>query len=108
LQEGLARISQDLGEQGKYFPNKVFLTSLNLAQKMLHKEQAELQAFDWTQITGFLQAPEFVVLEVDYLIKALSLAASQMLSKKSNLAVAQKDQSVNDIKEETVSSFGII
>lgn len=125
LQEGLARISQDLGEQGKYFPNKVFLTSLNLTQKLLNKEQTQLQTFDWTQIAGFLQAPEFVVLEADYLIKALSLAASQMLSKKSNLPFAQNDQSKNrviedsqdqnmpvklekpDIKDNTVSSFGI-
>jgi hypothetical protein len=80
LQEGLARVSQELGEQGKYFPNKLFLTSLNLSQKSLKKEQSQLQAFDWTKVSGFLQAPQFVVLEIDFLIKSLSLAASHMLS----------------------------
>jgi hypothetical protein len=80
LQEGLARISQELGEQGKYFPNKLFLTSLNLSQKSLKKEQAQLQAFDWTKVSGFLQEPQFVILETDFLIKSLSLAASHMLS----------------------------
>lgn len=125
LQEGLARISQDLGEQGKYFPNKVFLTSLNLTQKLLHKEQSQLQAFDWTQITGFLQAPEFMVLEEDFLIKALSLAASHMLAKDTNLVADHKNKLTNqiaehahdqenlknqaeiDVKETKLSSFGI-
>lgn len=111
LQEGLARISQDLVEKGKYFPNKVFLTSLNLPQKMLIKEQAILQNFDWTQISGFLQVPEFVVLEPDFLIKALSIAASQMLLKDLILSPDQENESnkAEKLKEQdqSLSSFGI-
>lgn len=112
LQEGLARISQDLVEKGKYFPNKVFLTSLNLPQKMLLKEQAMLQNFDWTQISGFLQVPEFIVLETDFLIKALSIAASQMLLKDLVLSPDQETEAIEEekLKEQeqpSVSSFGI-
>ena len=111
LQEGLARISQDLVEKGKYFPNKVFITSLNLPQKTLIKEQAMLQNFDWTQIGGFLQVPEFVVLEPDFLIKALSIAASQMLLKDLILSPdleneASKEEKLKE-QEQSVSSFGI-
>ncbi len=111
LQEGLARISQDLVEKGKYFPNKVFITSLNLPQKTLVKEQAMLQNFDWTQISGFLQVPEFVVLETDFLIKALSIAASQMLLKDLILSPDQETEAIKEEKvkeqEPSVSSFGI-
>jgi len=126
LQEGLARISQDLGEQGKYFPNRVFLSSLSLTQKVLNKDQAELQAFDWIQLAGFLQAPEFVVLSTDFLIKALSLAASQMLSsdfkskltqeldeitsstaKGSNEQLQAVDNQELAVEAKKVSSFGI-
>lgn len=126
LQEGLARISQELGEQGKYFPNKVFLSSLNLTQKVLNKEQAELQKFDWTKLSGFLQVPEFAVLSNDYLIKAFSLAASHMLSKNFESKLTQEfsemtsgdkidspdqvltsDEPELAVEKKKVSSFGI-
>lgn len=103
LQEGLARISQELGEQGKYFPNKVFLSSLNLTQKVLNKEQAELQTFDWTKLSGFLQVPEFAVLSNDYLIKALSLAASHMLSKTFASKLTQEFSEMTSIDKKDVS-----
>jgi hypothetical protein len=111
LQEGLARISQELGEQGKYFPNKVFLSSLNLPQKVLNKEQAELQAFDWTTLSGFLQMPEFVVLSNDFLIKSLSLAASYMLSKNFASKLTQEFSEMTstdnkDISDQDVASNG--
>lgn len=126
LQEGLARISQDLGEQGKYFPNRVFLSSLSLTTKALNKEQEELQAVDWTKIAGFLQAPEFTVLSADFLIKALSLVASQMLSDDFKSKLTQELDGITSspeknllnqvqvdadqdlpVEEKRVSSFGI-
>jgi hypothetical protein len=124
LQEGLARISQDLGEQGKYFPNKVFLCTFSLSQKDLKNDQIELQAYDWTQVGGFLQNPEFVLLDQDFLVKSLSLAANYILSNESttelgvlNTEKSAKETSTSQDSSESelaianeaakVSSFGI-
>ena len=81
LQEGLARIGQDLGEEGKYFPNKVYLLALSLNHNQLSKEQEQLANFDWAKVSSFLQVPSFSALESDYLIKAIALAAAQSLAK---------------------------
>lgn len=125
LREGLARVSQELGDQGKYFPNRLFLTSLSLSQKSLKKEQSQLQAFDWKEVDGFLQSPQFIVLETDFLIKSLSLAASHMLSSsfktkldqdlsvsenaEQNTSLEKKlsDETGNKTEEQKISSFGI-
>jgi hypothetical protein len=125
LREGLARVSQELGDQGKYFPNRLFITSLNLSQKSLKKEQSQLQTFDWKEVDGFLQSPQFIVLETDFLIKSLSLAAGHMLSSsfESKLdqdlpAFESTKQSTNfeknlpnqteiGVEKQKISSFGI-
>ncbi len=108
LQEGLARISQELGEQGRYFPNKVFLSSLNLSQKILNQEQTKLQAFDWTKLSGFLQVPEFVVLSNDFLIKALSLAASHMLSKTFSSTLTQEFSEMTSTDNKAASDQPVV
>lgn len=116
LQEGLARISQELGEQGKYFPNKVYLSSLALSEKLLQKEQENLQAFDWTKVPSFLQVPEFMVLADDYLIQTAAGVAAKVLNK-TDLSVSEPEvlknqesltaKSPTDSATPLVSSFGI-
>ena len=124
LQEGLARITREVGEEGKYFPNKLFLSSLILKEKELGQIQDTITEFDWSNFAGFLQIPEVEVLEADYLIKAVSLSAASSLgevidkieptskaeTKLESKAEAEADQD-QETKTRTVendaSSFGI-
>lgn len=81
MQEMLARLSKHLQQAGAYFPSKILLASLELTQKELQGLHDELQAVDWTNHPGFVQAPSIVVLENDYAIKSVSLAAGKVLAK---------------------------
>ncbi len=86
MQEMFARLSKHLQQAGAYFPNKILLTSLELTQKELQGLHDDLQAVDWTSNPGFVQAPSIVVLENDYAIKSVSLAAGKVLAKETLVA----------------------
>jgi hypothetical protein len=80
LQEALARANKSLDEENKYFPNKLLLASVALNQKELNKLSTALHKFDWASNPGFLQEPDIVVLEDDYMIKSISLSAGKILN----------------------------
>ncbi|MBU1033519.1 hypothetical protein KKI22_01040 [Patescibacteria group bacterium] len=84
--EVLARASKHLGQEGKYFPNKILMTSIALKQKELESLHDQLVKEDWTNNPGFTQAPNIVVLEADYMIKSVSLSAGKIFTKENFLA----------------------
>lgn len=84
--ELLARAAKHLGQDGKYFPSKVLMTSIALKPKEMATLHEELVAVDWVKNPGFTQAPTIVVLEPDYMIKSVSLSAGKVFAKESMLA----------------------
>lgn len=83
--EALARAAKKLGQDGKYFPNKILMTSIALKQKELESLHAQLIKVDWTNNPGFTQVPNIVVLEADYMIKSASLSAGKIFTKENFL-----------------------
>jgi len=81
VQEALARAAKHLNEEGQYLPEKILLTSLALNQKDLGKLQQALNQYDWAGNPAFLKEPSIAVMESDYMIKSISLAAGKILSK---------------------------
>jgi hypothetical protein len=88
--EILARAAKKLGDEGKYFPGKVLMTSIALKQKEMESLHGQLIKEDWTKNPGFAQAPTIVVLEPDYMIKSISLSAGKVISKENLLAKMPK------------------
>lgn len=84
--ELLARAAKHLGQDGKYFPSKVLMTSIALKPKEMATLHEELVAVDWVKNPGFTQAPTIVVLEPDYMIKSVSLSAGKVFAKENMLA----------------------
>ncbi len=99
--EALARAAKKLGQEGKYFPNKILMTSLALKQKELENLHEKLVKVDWTSNPGFTQAPNIVVLEPDYMIKSASLSAGKILTKEAFLTTLPKKQA-SAAKEELI------
>ena len=84
--ELLARAAKHLGQDGKYFPSKVLMTSIALKPKEMAALHEELAAVDWVKNPGFTQAPTIVVLEPDYMVKSVSLSAGKVFAKENMLA----------------------
>lgn len=120
--EVLARAAKQLGEGEKYFPSKVLMTSIALKQKEMESLHGQLIKIDWSKNPGFAQAPTIVVLETDYMIKSISLAAGKVLSKEKFLAKMPKieakqaqaieinqkvDEVTSEAEKSSISSFGI-
>jgi len=84
--EVLARAAKHLDQEGKYFPNKVLLTSIALKPKAMESLHEQLVKVDWTSNPGFAQAPTIVILEADYMIKSASLSAGKIFTKEAFLA----------------------
>lgn len=84
--ELLARAAKHLGQDGKYFPSKVLMTSIALKPKEMATLHEELSALDLAKNPGFTQAPTLVVLEPDYMIKSVSLSAGKVFAKEGMLA----------------------
>jgi len=98
--EALARAAKKLGQEGKYFPNKILMTSIALKQKELESLHEKLIKVDWTTNPGFTQVPNIVVLEVDYMIKSASLSAGKIFTKETFLTKsAGKNGVVRDLEE---------
>lgn len=88
--EALARAAKKLGQEGKYFPNKILMTSIALKQKELQSLHDKLVKVDWTTNPGFTQEPNIVVLEADYMIKSASLSAGKIFAKEAFLTKLPK------------------
>lgn len=98
--EALARAAKKLGQEGKYFPNKILMTSIALKQKELQSLHDKLVKVDWTANPGFTQTPNIVVLEADYMIKSASLSAGKIFTKEVFLTKLPKKDSNNQHAEE--------
>lgn len=94
--EVLARAGKHLGEDGKYFPSKVLLTSIALKQKELESLQQQLSKVDWSTNPGFTQPPSIVALEPDYMIKSASLSTGKVLSKDGLMSKMPKRELVSE------------
>ncbi len=94
--EALARASKKLGQEGKYFPNKILMTSIALKQKELEALHEKLIKVDWTNNPGFTQTPNIVVLETDYMIKSASLSAGKIFAKEAFLTTLPKKNIENE------------
>ncbi len=90
--EALARAAKKLGHEGKYFPNKILMTSMALRQKELDSLHEKLIKVDWTSNPGFTQTPNIVVLETDYMIKSASLSAGKIFTKEAFLTTLPKNK----------------
>lgn len=94
--ELLARAAKHLGQDGKYFPSKVLMTSIALKPKEMATLHEELSALDLAKNPGFTQAPTLVVLEPDYMIKSVSLSAGKVFAKEGMLAKMPSQSSMVD------------
>lgn len=101
--EALARAAKKLGQEGKYFPNKILMTSIALKQKELESLHEKLIKVDWTNNPGFTQTPNIVVLETDYMIKSASLSAGKIFAKEAFLTTLPKKNIENEKFEESAS-----
>ena len=99
--EALARAAKKLGQEGKYFPNKVLMTSVALKQKELESLHEKLVKVDWTANPGFTQAPNIVVLEADYMIKSASLSAGKIFTKETFLSKLPRKTGEHQLTEES-------
>lgn len=102
--EALARAAKKLGQEGKYFPNKILMTSIALKQKELESLHGKLVKVDWTTNPGFAQTPNIVVLETDYMIKSASLSAGKIFAKETFLTTLPKKNIENENFEESGST----
>lgn len=100
--EALARAAKKLGQEGKYFPNKILMTSIALKQKELESLHDKLIKVDWTNNPGFTQTPNLVVLEADYMIKSASLSAGKIFTKETFLTKLPRKNSDNRPVEEQI------
>lgn len=102
--EALARAAKKLGQEGKYFPNKILMTSIALKQKELQSLHEKLVKVDWTANPGFTQVPNIVVLEADYMIKSASLSAGKIYTKEIFLTKLPKKNGENQQTMESAFS----
>jgi len=89
--EVLARLVKHIKQAGTYFPAKILLTSLALNQKSLQSLHDDLQKVDWTVNQMFVQVPNIVVLEHDYMIKSIALSAGRVLTQTAPVAAVSPE-----------------
>jgi len=105
--EALARAAKKLGQEAKYFPNKILMTSMALKQKELDSLHEKLVKVDWTSNPGFTQTPNIVVLETDYMIKSASLSAGKIFTKEAFLTTLPKKAPVNLEAEQLIDQVEV-
>lgn len=106
--EALARAAKKLGQDGKYFPNKILMTSIALKQKELESLHAQLIKVDWTNNPGFTQVPNIVVLEADYMIKSASLSAGKIFTKENFLTKLPRNTAeFNEVETESFKAVEV-
>lgn len=93
LVEGLAQLRQKLKDETKLFPNKLYLSSLNLPADQLEALQQQLIAYHWPE-GFFIQTPLIELFSADQLFNVAVTEAGRVVAEQKQIPVLGEKSSL--------------